>query len=99
MRDPSMHSAAWWRRHWERTGIVIVERADTMAEGWRQWLEWQRTVSPNNHVEMRAVEADGGHFLGYVRVVGRRQADARLEEPIGSIPTQYTMRPLLRGEG
>jgi len=94
-----LHSAAWWRRHWERTGIVIVERADTMAEGWRTWLEWQRTVSPNNHVEMRAVEADGGRFLGYVRLVGRRQADARLDESIVSIPTQYTMRPLLRGAG
>ena len=78
---------------------LIVERADTMAEGWRTWLEWQRTVSPNNHVEMRAVEADGGRFLGYVRLVGRRQADARLDEPIVSIPTQYTMRPLLRGAG
>src|SRR5262245_20985407 len=25
-----LHSAAWWRRHWERTGIMEIDRADTM---------------------------------------------------------------------
>ena len=33
-----MHSAAWWRWHWERTGIVAVEVAETMPDGWRLWL-------------------------------------------------------------
>ena len=37
-----------------------------------------------------------GRHLGYVRAVGRRRADARLHEPIVSVPTQYTERPLLR---
>ena len=31
----AFHSAAWWRRHWERTGIVDVEVADTMPDGWQ----------------------------------------------------------------
>jgi cyclopropane fatty-acyl-phospholipid synthase-like methyltransferase len=44
--EPSLwclHSAEWWRRHWERTGIVAVETADSMPDGWRAWLDWQRT--------------------------------------------------------
>jgi SAM-dependent methyltransferase len=96
--EPSLcclHSPPWWRRHWERTGIVTVELADTMPDGWQAWLEWQRTIYPDNHKELRTVEADRGAYLGYVRVVGRRRADVHLEEPITSIPTQYKKTPLL----
>lgn len=91
-----LHSAEWWRRHWGRTGIVDVESADAMPDGWRVWLDWHRAVCPDNATEIRAVEADGGQFLGYVRVVGRRRAGVKLEEPIVSIPAQYTKTPLLR---
>jgi ubiquinone/menaquinone biosynthesis C-methylase UbiE len=97
--EPSMgclHSAAWWRRHWEQTGIVTIELADTMPAGWQAWLDWQRVVAPDNAIELRAVEADRGEYLGYVRVVGRRRADARLDEPVESVATEYTRRPLLR---
>ncbi len=91
-----LHSAAWWRRHWERTGIMAVELADAMPDGWLDWLEWQQTIWPENSTEIKAVEADQGRHLGYVRVVGRRRAEAVLEKPLVSIPTQYIKRPLLR---
>ena len=95
--EPSLwclHSAPWWHRHWERTGIMAIELADTMPDGWQAWLDWLRTVSPDNHTEIEAVEADRGAYLGYVRLVGRRR-EAQLEEPIVSIPAQYTNKPLL----
>jgi SAM-dependent methyltransferase len=94
-----LHSAPWWRRHWERTGIVTVELADPMPDGWRLWLEWQKAVAPDNLTEIRALEADRGTYLGYVRHIGRRNHDARLEEPVVSLATQYTKKPLLRDEG
>ena len=28
-----LHSAIWWRRHWERTGIMEIELADIMPDG------------------------------------------------------------------
>lgn len=93
-----LHSAAWWRRHWERTGIVDVETADTLPDGWRLWLDWLGMIAPDNVEEARALEADSGGHLGYVRVVGRRRAEAQLTEPILSVPTQYAKKPLLRGE-
>ncbi len=93
-----LHSAPWWRRHWERTGIMAVELADTMPDGWQSWLDWQRTICPDNHTEIKAVEADRGSHLGYVRLVGRRRIEAQLEEPIVSIPAQYSKKPLLRTE-
>jgi ubiquinone/menaquinone biosynthesis C-methylase UbiE len=93
-----LHSAAWWRRHWERTGIMKVELADTMPDGWQVWLDWHRATAPDNAAEIQALEADRGSYLGYVRVVGRRQEQISLAEPIVSLPAQYVKKPLLRGE-
>lgn len=93
-----LHSASWWRRHWERTGIMDVELADTMPEGWQLWLDWLRVVAPDNEVEIKALEADHGDLLGYVRLVGRRQSQAKLAEHIVSLPAHYTKKPLLRSE-
>jgi cyclopropane fatty-acyl-phospholipid synthase-like methyltransferase len=93
-----LHSAAWWRRHWERSGLVDVEVADTLPDGWRLWLEWQRFVAPDNLPEIRALEADAGATLGYVRAVSRRQPDAPLQEWVTSVPTEYRNAPLLREE-
>jgi SAM-dependent methyltransferase len=93
-----LHSPPWWRRHWERTGIMDVEQADTMPEGWKRWLDWLRVVAPDNAVEIKALEADRGNYLGYVRVVGRRRKEAQLADQILSLPAQYTKKPLLRSE-
>lgn len=94
-----LHSAAWWRRHWERIGILDISVADTMPDGWKLWIEWQKVVAPDNIIEMQALEADRGRYLGYVRVVGRRRPDVHLEEPVVSVHTQYTKKPLLRRAG
>ncbi len=95
------HSAAWWRRHWERTGILDIELADTLPGGWQLWLDWHHVVAPHNTVEIAAVQTDGGRYLGYVRAMGRRRAGVKLEDycwpdPMRSLPVQYTKAPLLR---
>src|SRR5438552_3799594 len=92
-----LHSAAWWRRHWERTGILDVELADTLPDGWQLWLDWHRAVAPDNGAEIQALEADRGDYLGYVRVVGRRRGRVKLADHVVSLPMQYTKQPLLRG--
>jgi len=30
-----LRTSEWWRDHWARTGLVAIESADTMTEGWR----------------------------------------------------------------
>ena len=52
-------------------------------------------------MEIKALEADAGRNLGYVRVVGRRLAGVKLEDycwpdTLRSFPAQYTKKPLLR---
>jgi SAM-dependent methyltransferase len=76
----AVHSAAWWRQHWERTGLLEIETADTMPGGWKLWSHWHRYIAPYNTAEIAAVEADAGKHLGYVRLVGRRRAGIKLEE-------------------
>ncbi|HUQ68493.1 MAG TPA: hypothetical protein VM165_03155, partial [Planctomycetaceae bacterium] len=83
-------------RHWGRTGILDVELADTMPDGWQRWLDWHRVIAPDNAVEIEALKADRGENLGYVRVIGRRRREATLTEPIVSYPAEYRHQPLMR---
>jgi len=91
-----LHSAGWWRRHWEQTGILDIAVADTLPDGWRLWRDWITLVAPGNEKEIRALEADAGRHFGYVRAVGHRRAEAQLFDPLMSVPARYTQQPLLR---
>ena len=75
-----------------------IDVADAMPEGWQRWLDWHRVIAPDNELEIQALEADRGDYLGYVRLVGRRRGETELSNHIMSVPTQYTKTPLLRGE-
>jgi len=97
----ALHTAAWLAHHWARTGLVDVDVADTMPDGWRHWLEWQHAVAPDNAIEIAAIEADAGRYLGYMRAIARRRDHVKLEEycwpdTLRSIPVQYARKPLLR---
>jgi len=81
----SFHSPAWWKRHWENSGMVTVELADLAPDGWRHWMQsdliWsERLNKPTDEADMLA--ADAGRTLGLVRLVARRneQPPARLDE-------------------
>ncbi len=91
-----LHSAQWWQRHWERTGFINIEVADSLPQGWRLWRSWHLAIAPDNKTEIEALEADRGRYLGYVRLIGSKRPDIHLEEPILSIPTEYLEKPLLR---
>ena len=93
----NLHSAGWWRRHWEQTGILEIAVADTLPDGWRLWRDWIKLVAPENEKEIRALEADAGRHFGYVRTVGHRRAEAQLFDPLMTVPAEYTKKPLLRG--
>ena len=56
------------------------------------------SIAPDNEAEIKALDADKGSYLGYVRLVGRRQGQTKLTDHIVSVPTQYTRMPLLRNE-
>ena len=71
----SLHSPGWWRRHWERSGLVTVEFSDLLPGGWRHWmvsdLLWsERLGKPSDEADMLA--HDRGQTLGLTRMVARR---------------------------
>jgi SAM-dependent methyltransferase len=74
-------SADWWRRTWERSGVVSVETADMLADGWRDWLLWSETCVEFGdpgwtafaaREEADTVRTDAGRVLTFTRVVAAR---------------------------
>lgn len=69
------HTAEWWRNHWAKTGLVDVELADTLKNGWQDWLQFEKARNLTKTImslDEGALELDGGRYLGLVRMVGRR---------------------------
>lgn len=78
--ESSFHSPDWWRRHWELSGLVSIELADMVPDGWKHWAtsdeisaEWKGERSE----EAEYVRLDAGRNLGFTRVVARRRRDPR----------------------
>ncbi len=76
----TFHSPTWWRAHWERSGLVAVETADLVPDGWLDWLRWAEVVGPliaegwmREAVlkEAEMLRVDAGRTLGFSRVVAR----------------------------
>jgi SAM-dependent methyltransferase len=80
----SFHSPDWWRKHWEKTGKVDVLLADTIPDGWQQWLLWEEVCLAEGYraspSEIEMLRLDAGRNVGFTRVVARRKKERR-EEP------------------
>lgn len=65
----------WWRRHWERTGLVTVEVADMVpggSEDWLRWLDICESVGRGYEPDAQLLRADRGELLGLTRVLAHR---------------------------
>lgn len=79
----SFHTANWWRRHWQKTELVVVQTADLLPDGWKLWLEWNevcgRFGQPNLALlaarEAEMLRLDDGRTFGFVRVIAERKTD------------------------
>jgi SAM-dependent methyltransferase len=76
----SWHTPAWWRRHWERTGLVEIITAEALPEGWELWLRWKLArqaagdSSPGLESDIRVLQADQGEFMGFIRLAAKKRA-------------------------
>jgi len=75
----SFHTVEWWRTHWSHSSLVEVERADTLEDGCGHWILHEKVKQPEKRVnpfppEVEPLEADGGKYMGFVRMVARRKA-------------------------
>ncbi len=73
----SFHTVKWWRNLWERTGRADIEVADTLPDGWKQWLQFVKACADAGARysidEIDVHEADRGEYLGFVRMIARRK--------------------------
>jgi len=73
----SFHSAPWWRRHFERTGLVGIEEARLLKDGWRLWVRSEEARAAGGKMEYPseapAIRADRGRNIGFVQMVARRR--------------------------
>ncbi len=87
----SFHSPEWWREHWQKTGKAHVNLADSLIDGWKDWLRFGEIKLPlapdrwkkaaNDEVAMLRV--DKGEHLGFSRIVATKgELEAR---PSGSL--------------
>jgi cyclopropane fatty-acyl-phospholipid synthase-like methyltransferase len=79
----SFHTTDWWKRHWEKTGLVDVELAETMVDGWRMWLQFEKAIDAYGKKQfpsdVEALVADAGRYITLIRMVARRKEN-RMEE-------------------
>jgi cyclopropane fatty-acyl-phospholipid synthase-like methyltransferase len=81
----SFHSPEWWERHWLRTGLVDVEVADSVADGWRHWANWDEASLELGFVSeefaaglpewIETMRIDAGRNIGFTRMVARRRPE------------------------
>ncbi len=81
----SWHTTEWWRRLWDRTGLVDIEVADTMPDGWRHWLQFYKARQvagerkPNSW-DLEVMQADQGKYVALIRLIARRSQPGNMEE-------------------
>ena len=73
----SIHTLAFWQNLWGHSSLVDVEVADTLPDGCRLWLQWDRAIhaAGASHFpsDVEVLEADDGKYIGFVRMVARRR--------------------------
>ncbi|WP_119727901.1 SAM-dependent methyltransferase [Thermomonospora amylolytica] len=83
----SLHTVAWWRRHWELTGRARVRDAWEPDDGWRLWRTWcevcaeaaeDEAVREASRREALMLDADAGRTFTFAHLV------AEMTEPAGS---------------
>jgi hypothetical protein len=64
--------------HWGRSGLVEVETADLIPDGWRQWFTWLEVCGdyghPTDEAQAEMLRLDAGRTLDFSRIVARRRA-------------------------
>ena len=77
----SWHTLAWWQHLWQRTGLVHITAADMLLQGCHHYLDWKHALvaagdrRPSVQDDMRVLEADAGRYIGFMRMVARRESE------------------------
>ena len=75
----TLHSVEWWKNHWQKTGLVNVEIADELSNGWQYWYDWEKDLIQTNPEiiakrgsDIDLLEKDGGKNLIFPRIIAKK---------------------------
>lgn len=75
-----MNSVEWWRNHWKRYLELDVKKVEALPNGWQLWVRWHEFLNlygkrnrPRESSELDQLLADGGEYLGFVRMLAYRK--------------------------
>jgi cyclopropane fatty-acyl-phospholipid synthase-like methyltransferase len=70
------HTIDWWKKHWSHNEKIDIEIADTMPNGYENWLLWDKTLKGFNVLkrsgDVELLEADNGNFT-FARIIGKKK--------------------------
>jgi cyclopropane fatty-acyl-phospholipid synthase-like methyltransferase len=71
------HSPAWWRRHWELSGMVEDVEAGWQPGGRDDWLRWARAGAQHRNADpdpvLQMLEADRAEDIGFTLLTARKR--------------------------
>jgi SAM-dependent methyltransferase len=66
----------FWRELWQGSATVEAVETDSLQDGWRHWRDLELALEASGKgifpPDREALEADGGRYIGFHRVVARR---------------------------
>jgi cyclopropane fatty-acyl-phospholipid synthase-like methyltransferase len=70
-----LRTLEWWTDHFAKPGIVDIEVAENIPDGWRLWLEWEQIRNGGGFSgfpsDEETIAADAGEYLGFVLFILR----------------------------
>ena len=71
-----LHTTEWWKKLWRPNEKIIIEAADSMQNGYSNWLLWDKTLKEYGVLkrsgDVELLEADKENFT-FSRIIGRRK--------------------------
>jgi len=79
------HTTAWWRHHFDKSGVVTVDYAEDLAEGCQLWKQWEdaREQAEGGFSgfpsDAETLQRDDGRYLAFPMLVAHRTPDAKFQ--------------------
>jgi len=79
----SLHTLEWWKEHFSDPGIVNIEVAEIIPEGWKLWLEWEQIRDGAGFSgfpsDVETISEDAGEYLSFVLFILKTKARQQSE--------------------
>lgn len=69
----TFHSADWWRRHWEKTGIVDIDYCGIIEQSSEIWDSWLNCGNEYGKGDRKLIEADADNYITLIMMAAKKR--------------------------